>query len=208
MISAVFFDFGGVLTTSPFDAFERYESQAGLEIGTVRRLNSTNPHTNAWARLERGELDPERFVVEFEREASEMGISIDGARVLSCLRGEIRPEMVTALEICSQNFTTALLTNNYVAGTAEWSPEGIFGWLLPNFDAVIESARVGCRKPERRFYEIALERTGVDPTEVVFLDDLGINLKPAREMGMTTIKVTDPDAAITELEHAVGIPLR
>ena len=76
------------------------------------------------------------------------------------------------------------------------------------FDEIIESSVVGVRKPEPRFYEIACERLGVDPSECVFLDDLGINLKPARAMGMQTIKVVDPDVALAELETIVGISLR
>jgi putative hydrolase of the HAD superfamily len=208
MISAVFFDFGGVILSSPFDAFSHYERRAGLEPDTIRRLNATRPDDNAWARLERGELDVEQFVVAFESEARAVGVELDGREVLACLRGEVRPAMVTALERCAASFSTALLTNNFVSGTPEWSSGGSFAELVPLFDVIVESSSAGCRKPERRFYEIALDQVGVSAEQVVFLDDLGINLKPAREMGMRTIKVGDPERAIDELEAIVGIPLR
>ena len=76
------------------------------------------------------------------------------------------------------------------------------------FDVVVESSKAGCRKPDPRFYEIACEELGIEPSQAVFLDDLGINLKPARAMGMTTIKVTDPGEALRELEAVVGMVLR
>jgi putative hydrolase of the HAD superfamily len=208
MISAVFFDFGGVILSSPFEAFAAYETRVGLPVDTVRRLNSVDPDTNAWARLERGELDVADFVSVFETEAAAQGVVVDGNEVIACLRGEIRPAMVEALRRCHERFRTALLTNNFVTGSPEWSSGGSFASLVPLFDVIVESSTAGCRKPERRFYEIALERAGVAPEEVVFLDDLGINLKPARDLGMTTIKVVDPDRAIDELADVLGVPLR
>ena len=75
------------------------------------------------------------------------------------------------------------------------------------FDVVIESSKVGVRKPDPRFYEIALDAVDVAPDDAVFLDDLGVNLKPARALGMTTIKVDDPAVALAELEAVVGFPL-
>lgn len=207
MISSVFFDFGGVILSSPFDAFADYERRAGLAPDTIRRLNSVDPDTNAWARLERNEVSLDRFVELFESEARQAGVELDGHEVLACLRGQLRPEMVRALELCSQRFCTALLTNNFVTGTPEWSSGGSFAELLGYFDFVVESSTVGARKPEPRFYEYALELAGVEASQVVFLDDLGINLKPAREMGMTTIKVTDPATAIAELESVLGMDL-
>jgi putative hydrolase of the HAD superfamily len=79
---------------------------------------------------------------------------------------------------------------------------------MERFDAVVESSKVGVRKPEPRFYEIACELLAVRPDECVFLDDLGINLKPAAAMGMRTIKVTTADKAIDELETILAISLR
>lgn len=206
MIRAVLFDFGGVILASPFDAFARYEAEAGLPEGFIRRVNTVEPDTNAWARLERGELTLDEFIVCFEGEAAALGHAVDGRQVLECLAGEVRPEMVEAVRRCHEHLKTACLTNNHIA-FAEL-PGGGHPEILEHFDAVIESSTAGVRKPDARFYEIACETLDVEPTECVFLDDLGINLKPARAMGMTTIKVTDPSQAIADLEATVGFPLR
>ncbi len=207
MISGVFFDFGGVLLSSPFEAFEHYERKIRVPVGTIRMINASNPDDNAWARLERGELDIDSFVAEFESEADSLGFQLDGHEVLRCLHGELRPEMVEALRRCREHFRTALLTNNFVTGSPDFSSGGSFAPVLEYFDVVVESSVAGCRKPERRFYEIALEQAGLDASEVVFLDDLGVNLKPARELGMTTIKVEDPAVAIEQLQGLLGIDL-
>jgi putative hydrolase of the HAD superfamily len=209
VIRAALFDFGGVILSSPFEAFNAYESEVGLEPDTIRRLNATNPDTNAWARFERGELDPAGFAEVFEEEAAAAGQSVDARRVLDALHGHVRPEMVEALRRCGERLKTAMLTNNFrdPAGGSSHDPESELGTIFEMFDEVIESSVVGVRKPEPRFYEIACERLGVAPDECVFLDDLGVNLKPARAMGMTTIKVEDPAAAIVALETAVRFPL-
>jgi putative hydrolase of the HAD superfamily len=208
MISAVLFDFGGVILTSPFDEFAAYEQREGLPAGFLRRVNSTNPDANAWARLERSDSTIEQFIVEFEAEALALGHRVDGRQVLACLAGELRPEMVSAVERCAEHFATGLLTNNVLSDEPATSSGGSFADLLDLFDVVVESSRVGVRKPERRFYEIALEELGVRADESVFLDDLGVNLKPARAMGMHTIKVTDSATAIAELESVTGISMR
>lgn len=207
VIRAALFDFGGVLLTSPFEAFADYERRVGVPVETIRRINSTKPDANAWARLERSESSVEEFVVEFEAEAEAFGHRLDGREVVACLAGSLRPEMVTALRRCAERLSTALLTNNIVSGDEEWSRGGSFAELAQLFDVVVESSVVGVRKPERRFYEIALAELGIEAHEAVFLDDLGINLKPAAEMGMTTIKVVDAVDAIAELESVVGFPL-
>jgi putative hydrolase of the HAD superfamily len=205
VIRAVLWDFGGVILTSPFEAFERYELQAGLEPGFIRRVNAANPHTNAWARLERGELDLEGFGAVFEDEARTLGGDLSGAEVLSLLSGEVRPEMVEALRRCqAAGLALACLTNN-IAADGESRPE--VEEVMGLFDVVIESSKLGIRKPEPRFYELACEALDVTPAECVFLDDLGINLKPARAMGMTTIKVDSPFQALTELGSVLGIAL-
>jgi len=206
VIRAVLFDFGGVLTTSPFEAFASYEVEAGLPPGTIRLLNSTNPDTNAWAAFERREVGTDEFCQLFEAEADALGLQVDAERVLAGLRGDLRPTMIEALRRCSAEFSTALLTNN-VEPMADGDMVPEFTEVVEMFDVVVESSVVGCRKPEQRFYEIACERLGVEASECVFLDDLGVNLKPARAMGMATIKVEDPDAAITELSAAVGLTL-
>jgi len=209
MVRAVMFDFGGVVTTSPFDAFADYERRVGVEIGTIRSINASSSDTNAWARLERGELDIDGFTVAFEAEARAHGVELEGAEVLACLRGRPRPRVVEAVRRCSAVLSTAIVTNNFVASpTVGAGPsDAIFGELAGVVDVVVESARVGFRKPEPAFYEHALELLGVEPAGTVLLDDLGVNLKPARAMGMRTIKVVDADAAMDELGRIVGLPL-
>ena len=215
MIRAVLFDFGGVILSSPFEAFNRYEAEVGLPADTIRRINATNPDDNAWARIERGEDSVAGFRDRFESEAAALGFTIDAQRVVDSLRGVVRPTMVEALRRCSAVFKTAMLTNNFTPPGDETATQAMVdgeGRSLEEihalFDEIIESSVVGVRKPEPRFYEIACERLGVEPTECVFLDDLGINLKPARAMGMQTIKVVEPDTALAELEGIVGIALR
>ena len=207
VIEAVLFDFGGVILTSPFDAFAAYEAEAGLPPDTIRRINATDPDTNAWARFERREVGPDEFCSLFEADAAELGFTVDATRVLDALHGDLRPAMVEALRLCSARFRTALLTNNTVP-MAEQDGDVLMAEVTALFDVVVESSVVGYRKPEQRFYETACERLGVAPGACVFLDDLGINLKPARAMGMHTIKVGDPDVAIAELEDVLGLPLR
>jgi putative hydrolase of the HAD superfamily len=208
MVRAVLFDFGGVILSSPFDAFAAYERREGLPVDFIRRVNATDPDRNAWARLERNECTIDEFVDAFESEALALGHRVDGRAVLACLEGELRPQMVTAVQRCREHAATALLTNNIVTGSPHWSSGGSFAELLPLFDVVVESSAVGVRKPEPRFYELALAQLGVEAQDAIFLDDLGINLKPARQMGMTTIKVGDPDVALAELEALLGASLR
>jgi putative hydrolase of the HAD superfamily len=207
-IRAALFDFGGVILTSPFEAFVRYERENDLPEGFIRRLNATNPDDNAWAKLERSEVDLAGFCDLFEAEARTAGHELVGQDVIGLLSGDLRPEMVEAVRRCSQRLVTGLLTNNFVIGEGHVDRESEMADVLSMFDAIIESSKVGVRKPDPAFYELACEQLGIEPTEAVFLDDLGINLKPARALGMTTIKVVDPAVAITELESVVGFPLR
>jgi putative hydrolase of the HAD superfamily len=203
VIRSVMFDFGGVITSSPFEAFARYERETGLPDGFIRLVNSTDPDTNAWSHLERGHLDVAGFAAAFEEEARLLGHRVDGRRVLGMLSGDIRPAMVGAVRRCTEHFATACVTNNFAMEDVGTPPEVLAIFEL--FDVVVESRVVGIRKPEPRFYELACELVGVSPDEVVYLDDLGINLKPARAMGMHTIKVTDPDTALGELSEVTGL---
>ncbi|HSP28320.1 MAG TPA: HAD-IA family hydrolase [Ilumatobacteraceae bacterium] len=205
MIRAVLWDFGGVILSSPFEAFNRYEAANGLPVDFIRGVNATDPDTNAWALLERNDVAPEEFDALFADESEALGHRIPGTDVLGLLSGEIRPEMVTALDrVIRAGYRTACLTNNVSGGEQRMD----VGDVMVMFDHVVESSKVGCRKPEPRFYEIACELVGVEPSECVFLDDLGVNLKPAKAMGMTTIKVGAADPAIAELESVLGISLR
>jgi putative hydrolase of the HAD superfamily len=208
VIRAALFDFGGVILSSPFEAFARYEAEHGLPPGFLRSVNATDPDTNAWARLERSEVTVEEFSGLFAAEARALGHDVPGADVLALLGGRLRPAMVEAVRRCGERLVTGLLTNNFVLAGDHVDRETEMGAVLALFDGIVESSKVGVRKPDPRFYELACEQLDVKPADCVFLDDLGINLKPARALGMTTIKVVDPDVAIAELEDVVGFPLR
>jgi putative hydrolase of the HAD superfamily len=208
---AVLWDFGGVILSSPFEAFNRYEQEAGLPEDFIRMLNARNPDTNAWAKMERNEVSLDGFVTLFEAEAREHGQHLDGWRVLQSISGDIRPQMVEALRRCRESFRVACITNNMKAGEGPGSSADkakAVAEVMTLFEHVVESSKVGVRKPDPRIYRHACELLGVPPEACVYLDDLGINLKPARALGMRTIKVGDPDIAIAELEAIVGIPLR
>ena len=209
-VTAVVFDLGGVLTESPMTAFAAYEEEAGLPAGLIRQLNATDPDTNAWARFERNELDVAGFSAAFEAEAAAAGHRVEAARVLEALRGELRPSMVAAVRRLRQaGLPLALLSNN----VAPMERTGALGELLGLFDAIVESSVEGVRKPEPEIYRRALTRLSeavgrrIEAADCAYLDDLGINLKPARELGFATIKVVDPAVALTELAELIGFPL-
>lgn len=209
MYEAVLWDFGGVILSSPFEAFNRYEEARGLPADFLRTVNATDPHTNAWARLERSDITPDEFDEAFASDALGLGHHVRGAEVLALLAGDVRPDMVHALDrVRAAGYLTACLTNNISGEHASAERADTIATIMARFDAVIESSKVGVRKPEPRFYEIACETLGVEPTACVFLDDLGVNLKPAAAMGMHTIKVLSAEQAINDLEHALEIPLR
>jgi len=201
---AVIFDLGGVVYPSPFEAFDAYDVDAGLAPGTVRALIKTSSETGAWAALERGELGLDEFFQLLGAEATAEGFELDGARLMQMIgRGfGPRPAMARAItRIREAGLRTAALTNNWPRpedGVAAVNGNGL------GFDVVIESAVVGLRKPDPRIYELVLRELAVAAADAVFLDDLGINLKPARALGMTTIKVADPDQALAELATALG----
>lgn len=209
---AVLWDFGGVFTDSPFEAFRAYERAHGLPPDFIRGLNAVNPDANAWARLERGEIALEEFDDAFATEARAAGFALRGRDVVSLLYGEPRPAMIEALRRCRQHYRTACLTNNVNTGAGHGLPASASRTaqveeILALFDRVFESSKLGVRKPEPRFYRLALEALQVEPEAAVFLDDLGINLKPARAMGMTTIKVRDTAQALAELGAVLDLPL-
>jgi putative hydrolase of the HAD superfamily len=210
IFQAILWDFGGVLTSSPFEAFNRYELQHGIPRDFIRRVNATNPETNAWARFESSQITPEQFDVAFEDETRKAGHAIPGKVVIGLLSGEVRPRMVEVLKRCKQHYRVACLTNNVKAGEgpgmARNANEAMrVRAVMALFDLVIESRNEGVRKPDLRIYQLACERLNVESKRVVFLDDLGINLKPARQLGMTTIKVESESQAITELSRVLNI---
>ncbi len=209
MIEAVIWDFGGVLTTSPFEAFARYEKERGLPVDIIRRTNAANHFENAWAKFERAEVDLATFDKLFAAESLALGAEVRGRDVVPLLSGDPRPEMVEALRRVKQDFRTGCITNNLPAN-AMGSSGGRALYVAETmalFDHVIESAKIGLRKPDPRIYQMMVEALGVDPKKCVYLDDLGVNLKPAREMGMTTIKVIDAPQAIRDLQAATGLEL-
>ena len=210
MIEAVIWDFGGVLTSSPFEAFARFEAERGLPADIIRRTNAANHLENAWARFERAEVDVEAFDELFAMESLALGTEVRGRDVLPLLAGDLRPEMVEALRRTRAKLKTGCITNNLPAN-AIGSAGGRTLYItevMALFDHVIESAKLGLRKPDARIYRMMVEALGVDPKRCVYLDDLGVNLKPAREMGMTTIKVVSAPQAIADLEAATGLSLR
>ncbi|MFO1320564.1 MAG: HAD-IA family hydrolase [Burkholderiales bacterium] len=210
VIRAVLWDFGGVFTTSPFVAFARFERARGLPEGFIRHVNTVNPHDNAWARLERAEIGLEAFDAAFADESAAIGHRVSGRDVVKLLFGEVRPEMVEALRRCRRVLRVACITNNFGdVGPGIVSPEREAAWreVSAMFEFVIESSKVGVRKPEPAIYLMACEKLGVSPTEAVFVDDLGINLKPARALGMQTVKLEDPATALAELGRLTGLDL-
>jgi putative hydrolase of the HAD superfamily len=210
VITAVLWDFGGVILSSPFEAFRRYEATRGLPQDFIRTVNAAQPHANAWARLERSEITAAEFDAEFARESAVLGHEVRGADLLGLLGGEVRAEMVTALDrVKAAGLATACLTNNIVGGSTgdDGDARPDVAAVMARFDVVLESSKLGVRKPEPAFYTLACERLGVEPVDCAFLDDLGVNLKPARAMGMTTIKVGDPAVAIAELGAVLGLDL-
>ena len=210
MIEAVIFDFGGVITSSPFDAFARFETERGLPADIIRRTNAANHLENAWAKFERAEVDLDAFDALFAAESLALGAEVRGRDVLPLLSGDLRPEMVEALRRIKARFKTGCITNN-LPNNAIGSASGrtlYVAEVMTLFDHVIESAKIGLRKPDPHIYQMMIETLGVDPKNCVYLDDLGVNLKPARAMGMTTIKVLSGDQAIADLEAATGLSLR
>ena len=210
MIEAVIWDFGGVLTSSPLEAFARFEASRGLPADIIRRTNAANHLENAWAKFERAEVDLEAFDELFATESKTLGAEVRGRDVLPLLLGDLRPEMVEALKRIKAKFKTGCITNNLPANTlgSEAGRLLYIAEVMTLFDHVIQSATAGLRKPDPQIYRMMVEALGVDPGACVYLDDLGVNLKPARDMGMTTIKVLNGPQAIAELERATGLSLR
>jgi putative hydrolase of the HAD superfamily len=211
--TTIIFDFGGVITSSPFEAFNRLEAERGQPHDSVRRINSANPDGNAWALFERSEIDAAAFDTLFAAEAAAMGVNLRGGDVLAVLAGAIRPAMVTALDTLKERgYTLGCITNNVPAGkgagmamTAEKADA--VAAIMTRFDHVIESSKIGIRKPDPRIYQMMCENLSVEPAACIYLDDLGINCKPAAALGMAAIKVTSGDQALAELGALLGLDL-
>jgi putative hydrolase of the HAD superfamily len=207
-VEAVIWDFGGVITASPFEAFNRFEAERGLPRDFIRLVNATDPHANAWARLERAEIDRGEFDRLFRAESRALGHELSGLEVLAVLSGAIRPRMVAALKACKRRFKVGCITNIFLADDgASHRMAGGVAEVFSLFDVVVESARTGLRKPDPQIYRLACEQLQVNPAACVYLDDLGVNCKPAAQLGMTAIKVVDEGQALAELARATGLDL-
>jgi putative hydrolase of the HAD superfamily len=212
-IKAVLWDFGGVITTSPFEAFNRFEKAASLPVDFIRKINSTNPKTNAWAQLESSQISVEEFDLKFALEARELGHEVAGSQVLALLSGDLRPEMVKALKIIKSSRKIGCITNNVKSGegpSMARNPDKAaqMNAVMDLFDVVVESSKVGIRKPDPEIYKLACREMNIEPGEALFLDDLGINLKPARALGMATIKVLNTEQALNDLEDHLEMSVR
>jgi len=206
----VIFDFGGVITSSPFEAFNRMEAERGLPHNLVRAINSANPDGNAWALFERAEIDAARFDTLFAEEARALGHDLPGRDVLALLVGDVRPRMVAALDrLKADGYRIGCITNNVPSAGGGSNTDGVapIAAIMARFDQVIESSKVGIRKPDPAIYRMACAALGVVPGQCVYLDDLGINCKPAAELGMAAIKVTSGEQALADLEAALDLPV-
>lgn len=213
IFTTVIFDFGGVITASPFEAFNRLEAERGLPRDFIRRVNAADPDGNAWARFERAEIDAATFDTLFASEARALGHELEGEAVLAVLAGAVRPAMVAALDtLKGAGLTIGCITNNVPSGkgagmarSEELAAE--VAAIMARFDHVIESSKVGVRKPDPRIYEMMCEALGVEPAACIYLDDLGINCKPAAQLGMHAIKVTSGEQALADLSAALEMTL-
>ncbi len=211
--TTVIFDFGGVITSSPFEAFNRLEAERGIPQNSIRRINAANPDGNAWALFERAEIDAQQFDMLFANEAAMIDVELRGADVLAVLAGDVRPEMVAALDRLKQRgFTLGCITNNVPSGkgagmavTDEKAAQ--VADIMMRFDHIIESSKAGIRKPDPRIYTMMCAALSVAPESCVYLDDLGINCKPAAALGMAAIKVTGGQQALTELGALLEVKL-
>ena len=209
-LQAILWDFGGVFTTSPFENFNKLEEELGAPRDFIRQVNSTNSDNNAWAQFESNSVSLGDFDELFADESEALGFRIDGKAVINVLSGDLRPRMVEVLKICKQSYQVACITNNVRAGKGPGMNQNTekanqVGKVMDLFDAIIESSVVGIRKPNPAIYQLACQALEVTPNDCAFLDDLGINLKPAKELGMATIKVLGEEQAISDLSKLTGL---
>lgn len=203
--TTIIWDFGGVITSSPFEAFNKLEQERGVPQNSVRRINSADPDNNAWAKFERAELDAAGFDEAFAAEAQAIGVDLRGADVLARLAGDVRPNMVATLDrLKSEGFTIACITNNVPAGKGAGmamndEKAAAVAEIMQRFDHIIESSKAGVRKPDPHIYQMMCDALDVAPEQCIYLDDLGINCKPAAAMGMAAIKVASEEQALSDL---------
>jgi putative hydrolase of the HAD superfamily len=209
--STVIFDFGGVVTTSPFEAFNRLEAARGLPQDFIRQVNAVDRDHNAWAKFERAEISAAEFDAAFAAEARLRGAELRGADVILCLSGDVRPRVVAAMDALKEaGLRLGCITNNVPSGEGPGMAHGLgkaeqVADAMTRFEAIIESSKAGIRKPDPRIYQMMCEQLGVVPADCVYLDDLGINCKPAAELGMHAIKVVDEAQLLADLTLVTGI---
>jgi putative hydrolase of the HAD superfamily len=209
--STIIFDFGGVITSSPFEAFNQMEAARGLPRDFIRRVNAADPDSNAWARFERAEINVAEFDALFAAEARALGHELQGEDVIACLSGDIRPRMVAAMDrLKREGFTLGCITNNVPSGEGPGMARGqgkaaAVVDAMTRFDHIIESSKAGLRKPDPRIYAMMCEALNVSASECIYLDDLGINCKPAAGLGMHAIKVIGESQALDDLGAVLGI---
>jgi putative hydrolase of the HAD superfamily len=211
--TTVIFDFGGVITASPFEAFNRLEAERGLPRDFIRRVNAADPDGNAWAKFERAEIDAAAFDRAFAADARALGHELEGSAVIAVLAGVVRPDMVAAIDtLKARGFALGCITNNVPSGKGAGMARSEkmaaeVADIMARFDHVVESSKVGVRKPDPAIYRLMCDALGVEPAECVYLDDLGINCKPAAMLGMHAIKVTSGEQALADLSAALGLVL-
>jgi putative hydrolase of the HAD superfamily len=209
--TTVIFDFGGVVTTSPFEAFNRMEAERGLPHNFVRSINAADPDTNAWAQFERAEITAAEFDAVFAAEAQARGHDLPGADVIKCLSGDVRPRVVAAMDaLKTAGFRLGCITNNVPSGEGPGMAHGLgkaaqVADAMARFEHIIESSKVGVRKPDPRIYQMMCDMLGVAAADCVYLDDLGVNCKPASVLGMHAIKVVSEAQLLADLSVATGV---
>ena len=206
-IKTIIFDFGGVVTNSPIEGFKKLEKTHGYSKGLITRINMNNPDNNAWARSERGEIEIDTFLSQFEQEALEIGHDINADEILIQLYGSPRPIMIKKIiSLSKSNKYKLICLTNVLKGIKKFMPkerEEVVNNIMSYFDKIYESYKIGMRKPEARIYEYIIKDLEINPKETIFLDDLGMNLKTARQLGINTIKVIDPIDAIKTLDQFI-----
>ena len=204
-IKTIIFDFGGVITNSPIEGFKLLEEKHGYDKGIITNINMNNPDNNAWAKSERGEIDINTFLEEFEKEALSIGQKINAKEILQQLYGSLRENMINKIKLLSTSKKYKLIClTNVLKGVDIFTPKkrvNAVNHVMTYFDIIYESYKLSMRKPETRIYQYILNEINIKPEETVFLDDLGMNLKPARQLGINTIKVINPKDAINELDQ-------
>ena len=194
-IKAVIFDFGGVFTTSPISNFAIYEKENGIPERFLGGVIKGNINDGSFAQFERAEITIDEFDELFAAETKAAGHEVRGRTLVGLLKLKFYPEMIETLSRIKQaGLQTGCITNNMASHDSESMVSDSedateLAAIFANFDEVIESSKVGMRKPEPRIYESMCKKLKRAPDECVFIDDLGINLKPARAMGMETIRV-------------------